>query len=126
MRDAKLEWYLTTIVNTQLRPTAVPLVRDALDRIGRAALMSVAQPLQLLALRRYLRIQNRQQRDLASIWSSTAEEMNGSVNTPPSADGTMTLGWQLMSEASRVQRTFAAANQVTRWVYHRRVISNDK
>jgi hypothetical protein len=56
MRDAKLEWYLTTLVGTQLRPTAAPLVLDALERIDRAGPMSVAQPLQLLALRRYLRI----------------------------------------------------------------------
>jgi hypothetical protein len=110
MRDAKLEWYLTAIASTQFRPAAVPLVQDALKRIGKLGPMAVAQPLQLLALRRYLRAQNRQHRNLAAIWSLSADEMNRSINTQPSDDGAATLGWQLMNEASRVQRNFAAAN----------------
>jgi hypothetical protein len=110
MRDAKLEWYLAAIASTQFRPAAVPLVQDALKRIGTLGPMSVAQPLQLLALRRYLRAQNREHRNLAAIWSLSAEEMSQSINTRPTEDGASTLGYQLMSQAARVQRDFAAAN----------------
>jgi hypothetical protein len=110
MRDGKLDWYLTTIVTTQLRPTASPLVRDALQKIGKSAPLNLAQALELLALRRYLRIQNRQHGDLASLWSWTAAQMNQNINTSPSEDGIMTSGWQLMREAARVQRAFASSN----------------
>jgi hypothetical protein len=110
MRDAKIESYLTTIAKTQLQPAASPLVSDALQRIGRAAPMAYAQPLQLLALRKYLRVQNRKHKDLASIWSWTAEHMSQSINTAPSEDGIMSLGFELMNKASQVKRAFALAN----------------
>lgn len=103
MQDAKLGWYVTTLVNTQFRPATSPLVNDALERIGRTALISHAQALQLLALRRYLRIQNRDQRDLAVIWPWTAEQVNENLNTASAAR-------RLMDEAARVQQAFAAAN----------------
>lgn len=103
MQDAKLGWYITTLVNTQFRPATSPLVNDALERIGRTALISHAQALQLLALRRYLRIQNRDQGDLAAIWPWTPEQVNANLNTPSAAR-------RLMDEASRVQQAFAAAN----------------
>jgi hypothetical protein len=110
MRDGKIEWYLATIAKTQLRPTASPLVSDALQRIGRAAPMAYAQPLQLLARRKYLRVQNRKHKDLASIWSWTAEQTTRSINMSPSGDGIMSLGFELMNKASQVKRAFASAN----------------
>jgi hypothetical protein len=126
MQNAKLGWYLTTIVKTRLRPTASPLVSDALDRIARAAPMSHAQPLQLLALRRYLRIQNRDNRDLASLWSWTAEQVNESANMLRSEDGALGIARQLLNEAARVQRAFASAIRAILWASHRRGISLDK
>lgn len=72
--------------------------------------MSLAQPLQLLAVRKYLRIQNQRHRDLAAIWALSADDMNRNIRTEPSEDGAATLGWQLMREAARAQREFAAAN----------------
>jgi hypothetical protein len=85
-------------------------VRDALARIARAAPTPHAQPLELLALRRYLRLQNRENQDLASIWSWTAEQINESLNTLPSEDGMVGVPRRLLYEAARVQRAFAAAN----------------
>jgi hypothetical protein len=110
MQNAKLDWYLTTIVKTQFRPTASPLVSDALDRIARTGPMPHSQPLQLLALRRYLRIQNREHRDLAALWTWTAEQTNASLNTLPNEDGAVGVARLLMNEAARVQRAFASAN----------------
>lgn len=109
MQDEKLGWYLATIVKTQVRPSAAPLVSDALERIGTTAPLLHQQALQLLALRRYLRLQNRENRDLASIWSWTLEQVNTSLNAS-NPDGTAGLARRLMNEAGRVQRAFAAAN----------------
>lgn len=101
MRDSRLASYLTTIVGTQFRLRSTPLVRDVLLRIEKAAPTSLAQPLQLLALRKYLRIQNQRHRDLAAIWALSADDMNRNIRTAPSEDGAATLGWQLMREAAR-------------------------
>jgi hypothetical protein len=110
MQNAKLGWYLNTVVTTQLRPTASPLVSDAMDRIGRAASIPHAQALQLLALRRYLRLQNRENRDLASLWSWTAAQVGESLGMLPSEDGTAGVARRVLNEAARVQQAFALAN----------------
>jgi hypothetical protein len=91
-------------VRRKLRQTAWSLVNDALERIGRAAPAGTGQGLQLLALRRYLRMQNLELKDLASIWSWTADQMRQSA---ASVDG---IGRLLMNEAARVQQAFARAN----------------
>jgi hypothetical protein len=56
----------------------------------------------LLALRRYLRIQNVELRELATIWSLSAQQMREST---ASGDGR-----RLVNEAARVQQAFARAN----------------
>jgi hypothetical protein len=69
MPDAMLSSYVDLTVRRRLRQTAWSLVNDALERINRAAPTGAGQALSLLALRRYLRIQNVELRELATIWS---------------------------------------------------------
>jgi hypothetical protein len=110
MADEKLAWYLATVVNTQLRPSAAPLVNEAMQKIGKVAPLSLAQDLQVLAVRRYLRMQNLEGKDLKTIWAWTAAEVKQSLETRPSEDGVETVGRQLMREAKKVQTAFASAN----------------
>lgn len=109
MQDGKLGWYINTVTSTQFRPVAGSLVSDALTKIGVGAPLLNSQPLQLLALRRYLRLQYRDGRDLASIWSWTAEQVESSLNQR-NADGAAGIARRLLDEAARVQRAFAASN----------------
>lgn len=99
MPDGKLGWYLATVVNTQLRPSAAPLVNEAMQKIGKVAPLSSAQHLQVLAVRRYLRMQNLEGKDLKTIWAWTTAEVKQSLETRPSEDGVETVGRQLMREA---------------------------
>ena len=110
MVDAKLGWYLETIVKTQMRPSAAPLVSDAMAQIAKAAGPSNGQELQTLALRRYLRMQNLEGKDLASIWAWTPEQVKENLEALPGEDGKETEARRLMREARAVQRSFAAAN----------------
>jgi hypothetical protein len=104
MRDTRLAAYVDMAGRRRLRHTAWTLVADALERIEQAAPAGSGRALALLALRRYLRIQNLELRDLASLWSWTAEQMQESATV---AGG---LGRRLLDEASRVQAAFARAN----------------
>jgi hypothetical protein len=85
-----------------IRQAARPAVVDALGRIERAARMEHQQSLRLLALRRYLRLQDRDHVDLHAIWSWTDEQVQDSLR-----EGT---GRDLMNEAARVQAAFARCN----------------
>jgi hypothetical protein len=102
MHDPKIEWYLTTIAGWSIRPSARADVAEALRQIGQAALMKYAQALRLLALRRYLRLQEIYQVDLHSIWPWTAEQARENLTAGPAR--------LLMAEAGRVQATFARNN----------------
>lgn len=104
MNDSRIRGYMDLTIRRRLRHDAWALVTDALDRIERASLPGYGQALALLALRRYLRIQNLELRDLASLWSSTAAQMQETLTVPGS------LGARLMAEAARVQQAFARAN----------------
>lgn len=77
-------------------------VADALRRIEQAALIADKQPLRLLALRRYLRLQDRDHVDLHSIWSWTEDQVQQSLQNGTARD--------LMVEAERVQATSARNN----------------
>jgi hypothetical protein len=57
-----------------------------------------------------LRLQNIENRDLASLWSWTAEQVHESLRALPSEDGALGVASRLLNEAARVQRAFASAN----------------
>jgi hypothetical protein len=64
MPDAKLDAYMDAVVSVAIRPSAQGDVRKALSLIAKGKWCAFAQPLQLLALRRYLRIQNREHKNI--------------------------------------------------------------
>lgn len=102
MHDPKVEAYLTAVAGWSIRQTARGDVAEALRQIERAALMTYKQSLRLLAMRRYLRLQDGDHVDLHAIWSWTDEQVQESLR-----EGT---GRDLMNEATRVQATFARSN----------------
>jgi hypothetical protein len=61
------------VIRAAIRPTAQVDVRKALARIQKGPWSASAQSLQLLALRRYLRMQNREHKNIHSrcAWSPT-------------------------------------------------------
>lgn len=102
VRDAKVDAYIHMVAGWVIRQSARSEVADALARIERAATLQHQQSLRLLALRRYLRLQDRDHVDLHAIWAWSAEQVSASL-----ADGT---GRDLMHEAARVQAAFARDN----------------
>jgi hypothetical protein len=71
-------------------------------RIEGAALMAYNQSLRLLAMRRYLRLQDGEHVDLHAIWSWSNEQVQESLR-----EG---AGRELMNAAARVQTAFARSN----------------
>jgi hypothetical protein len=69
VRDPKVEAYIRMIACWSIRISAKQDVADALSRIERAAPMLHQQSLRLLALRRYLRMQDIKHVDLHTIWT---------------------------------------------------------
>jgi hypothetical protein len=59
VNDPKIEAYIRMVAGWVIRQAARPDVADALNRIERAARIQHQQSLRLLALRRYLRLQDR-------------------------------------------------------------------
>jgi hypothetical protein len=102
MRDAKVEAYIRMVAGWVIRQAARPDVADALDRIERAARIQHQQSLRLLALRRYLRLQDREHVDLHSIWSWSEDQVRDSLREGAGRD--------LINEATRVQAAFARNN----------------
>jgi hypothetical protein len=102
VRDPKVDAYVRMVCGWVIRQAARPDVADALDRIERAAMIPHQLSLRLLALRRYLRIQDRDQVNLHSIWSWSEDKVRNSLREGAGRD--------LMNEAARVQATFARNN----------------
>lgn len=102
MPDPKVDAYIRMVAGWVIRQAARPGVADALARIERAARIQHQQSLRLLALRRYLRLQDRDHVDLRSIWTWSNDQVQASMR-----DGT---GRVLMNEAARVQAAFARNN----------------
>jgi hypothetical protein len=102
MHDPKVEAYLTALIGWSIRPTAREDVATALRQIDAAALMAYKQGLRLLAMRRYLRLQDGEQVDLHAIWSWSDEQVQASLRAGTALD--------LMNAAARVQATFARNN----------------
>lgn len=102
VHDPKIEAYLTAAAGWSIRQTAREEVADALSRIERAALLAHQRGLRLLALRRYLRLQDGEHVDLHAIWSWTDEQVQESLREGSGRD--------LMAEATRVQAAFARNN----------------
>lgn len=102
MQDPKVEAYLTAAAGWTIHQTARQDVAEALRQIESAALMAYKQSLRLLALRRYLRLQDGDHVDLHAIWSWTDEQVQESLREGTARD--------LMSAAARVQATFARSN----------------
>jgi hypothetical protein len=74
MGDAKLDAYMDAVISTAIRPSAQQDVRNALALIARGRWAAFAQPLQVLALRRYLRMQNREHKNLHARWAWSPAE----------------------------------------------------
>jgi hypothetical protein len=102
MHDPKVEAYLTATAGWTIHQTARQDVAEALRQIEGAALMPHKQCLRLLALRRYLRLQDGDHVDLHAIWSWTDEQVQDSLREGTARD--------LMNEAARVQAAFARSN----------------
>jgi hypothetical protein len=102
VHDRKVEAYISMVVGWSIRQTARQDVADALSRIQREALIEYKQALQLLALRRHLRLQDRDHVDLHSIWPWSEEHVRQNLRAGPALD--------LMNEADRVQASFARNN----------------
>lgn len=90
------------IAGWSIRITAQKDVAEALHRIEQAAQMPYKQSLRLLALRRYLRMQDIKHVDLHAIWTWGDDQVRDSMRS-----GT---GHELMIEARRVQDAFARNN----------------
>jgi hypothetical protein len=102
VRDPNVEAYIRMIASWGIRIPAQPNVADALGRIERAAPILHQQSLRLLALRRYLRMQDVKHVDLHTIWTWGDDRVKESIH-----HGT---GRDLMNEARRVQDSFARNN----------------
>lgn len=102
VHDPRVEAYIRMIAGWVIRQAARPDVADVLSRIERAARIPHQQSLRLLALRRYLRLQDRDHVDLHSIWSWSEDQVRESLRQGAGRD--------LMSEAARVQSAFARNN----------------
>jgi hypothetical protein len=100
--DPKIDAYIGMVAGWVIRQAARPGVADALARIERAARIQHQQSLRVLALRRYLRLQDRDHVDLSSIWTWSNDQAQASLR-----DGS---GRDLMNEAARVQAAFARNN----------------
>ena len=101
MRNPSVDAYLTATVNQVIAATARADVADALNQIGQRAHFSEAQGLQVLALRRYLRLQMRHV-DIHQRWAWTPEQARARATT-----GKAKL---LMEEAAKAQVAFAKSN----------------
>jgi hypothetical protein len=102
VHDPKVEAYIGMIANWSIRIPAKQDVADALRRIERAAPIPQKQSLRLLALRRYLRMQDIKHVDLHSIWTWGDDRVRESMHHGAGRD--------LMNEARRVQDSFARNN----------------
>jgi hypothetical protein len=102
MHDPKVEAYLTAVAGWSIRQTAWEEVAEALRQIERAALLAHKQSLRLLAMRRYLRLQDGDHVDLHAIWTWSDEQVQDSLREGTARD--------LMDEAARVQAAFARNN----------------
>lgn len=65
---------MDAVISAAIRPTAQQDVRKALALIPKGRWAAFAQPLQLLALRRYLRMQNREHKNIHSRWTWSPAE----------------------------------------------------
>jgi hypothetical protein len=74
MGDAKLGAYIDAVVSAAIRPSAQQDVRNALALISKGRWAAFSQPLQLLALRRYLRMQNREHKNIHARWAWSPAE----------------------------------------------------
>lgn len=74
MGDAKLDAYSDAVISAAIRPSAQQDIRHALALIARGRWAAFAQPLQLLALRRYLRMQNREHKNIHARWTWSPAE----------------------------------------------------
>lgn len=102
MDDPKLEAYLLGTVNQSIRPTAQAQVQEALRQIGRGLWPSHSQALRLAALRRYLRFQNLDHKDIHDSWAWTPAQAQSLIKNEPAKT--------LLARAKVVQEAFAAAN----------------
>jgi len=100
--DAKLAAYMDAVISASIRPSAQMDVRKALALIPRGSWAGLAQPLQLLALRRYLRMQNREHKNIHARWAwSPAEAVQYQGRG---------LALALVNVARTVQKKFAVDN----------------
>lgn len=102
MHDPRVEAYIIPIASRLIHETGRDGVAEALRLIEGEARLPDKQALRLLALRRYLRIQDNDRVELRSIWSWTEEQVRESLRNGTARD--------LMDEAARVQAVFAADN----------------
>jgi hypothetical protein len=65
---------MDAVISAAIRPSAQQDVRNALALIARGRWAAFAQPLQVLALRRYLRMQNREHKNLHARWAWSPAE----------------------------------------------------
>ena len=102
MHHPRVEAYISMVAGWSIRQTAQRDVAEALSGIQREAMIEFKQALRVLALRRYLRLQERDRIDLHSIWPWSEEQVQESLRDGAARD--------LMNEAGRVQVTFARSN----------------
>jgi hypothetical protein len=102
MRNQAIEGYVTATVDQVIQASARSDVHDALRQIRETAHFAAAQALQVLALRRYLRMQNKQHVNLHRRWAWTPEQAREHASAGS--------GQLLMGEAARAQQEFAKNN----------------
>jgi hypothetical protein len=102
MLNPKVEAYLSATVRQVIAATARADVEDALRQVGQAAHFARSQALRALALRRYLRMQNRQGINIHSRWAWTPEQAKELSGT-----GKAKL---LMEQAAKAQEAFLKSN----------------
>jgi hypothetical protein len=102
MMDSTIELYIDAVIGQSIQPDSRREVRDALRLIENLRGHVDGQALRLLALRRYLRIQDLQGKHLHAGWAWTPEQTKRLSNT-----GSAKV---LMDEAAKVQHKFAAQN----------------
>jgi hypothetical protein len=100
--DPKLELYLLRTVDQSIRPNAQVQVHEALRQVARGLWPSHAQGLRLTALRRYLRFQNRDHKDIHESWAWTPTQAEQLIREEPART--------LFQRAAVVQAAFAASN----------------
>ena len=101
MDDPKLEEYILETVTRKIAALALIQVREALQLIANAR-PAEPQALRLAALRRYLRFQNVENRDIHASWAWTAREAEQRSREEPALT--------LMTRAQAVQVAFARNN----------------